>query len=120
MSKITDTWMPLNLGKWETNTGHLSNEHIGAYLRLCIWYWTNGPLPDDDDQLASIIRDNRRWRSIRPKIEKFFIVGGGVWTHPFLDGELAKAREIGAKRGISGKEGAARRWGKVVPLKAIE
>jgi hypothetical protein len=50
-----DAWMPLYIGDWDSGTRHLDCEQDGAYGRLVRHYWKNGPLPDDDAQLARIV-----------------------------------------------------------------
>lgn len=120
MSKRTDIWMPRYVSDWDRDTGHLNNEENGAYVRLVDWYWVNGPLPDDDKKLALIIRDNRRWKKLRPVLVAFFQRRDGFWYHKRVDAELAKARVIDASRHQVAKTAAAKRWGnssaKVVPF----
>ena len=124
MSKQTDSWMPLYVSEWERDTGHLTNEEDGAYGRLIRWYWANGPLPDDDKKLGSIIRDHRAWKRLRPSLIGFFSRRDGFWYHKRVEAELARARGIIAKRTIAGEIGANKRWGKttaqVVPIRREE
>jgi uncharacterized protein YdaU (DUF1376 family) len=112
--------MPRYVGDWDRDTGHLSNEENGAYVRLVDWYWINGPLPDDDKKLGSIIRDHKAWKRLRPTLVAFFQRRDGWWYHKRVEAELAKAREISAARHEIAKAGAAKRWGKssakVVPF----
>lgn len=86
-----DAWMPLYVGDWDGDTGHLDCEQDGAYGRLIRWYWRKGPLPDDDAALARIIRmDLKRWRKIRPVIAAFFVIADGEWRHKRVDAELVR------------------------------
>jgi uncharacterized protein YdaU (DUF1376 family) len=83
-----DAWMPLYIGDWDGDTGHLDCEQDGAYGRLIRWYWRNGPLPDDDLALSRIIRmPLARWRKVRPTIAAFFRIADGVWRHKRQDEE---------------------------------
>lgn len=86
-----DAWMPLYIGDWDSSTRHLDCEQDGAYGRLVRHYWKNGPLPDDDMQLARIVGvPVARWRKLRPALAAFFIVSEGRWNHNRVDAELAK------------------------------
>jgi uncharacterized protein YdaU (DUF1376 family) len=70
MSKAS---MPINVGDYLTVTRHLSTAERGAYLLLVIHQWTTGSLPNDDRQLARIVKLSLpKWRKIRPVIEAFF------------------------------------------------
>ena len=84
-----DAWMPLYIGDWDGDTGHLTCEQDGAYGRLVRHYWRNGPLADDDRSLACIVRkDLAGWRRLRPVLVTFFTVEDGVWRHKRVDAEV--------------------------------
>lgn len=122
MSK-RDVWMPFYFGDYFKDTLHLTTEGHGAYLLLIAAYWSGGePLPDNDAELASIAKaPPSRWRRVlRPMIERFFVVGEGVWRHGRVDQEIAATRREPGAGGASersqrlseaGRRGAARRWG---------
>lgn len=89
-----DAWMPLYIGDWDSGTRHLDCEQDGAYGRLVRHYWKNGPLPDDDAQLARIVgMELRRWKKVRSAIQAFFIVADGIWRHKRVDEELVRWAE---------------------------
>lgn len=89
-----DAWMPLYIGDWDSGTRHLDCEQDGAYGRLVRHYWRNGPLPDDDAQLARIVgMSQNKWRKLREVLASFFVVDCGKWTHRRVDAELAKWSE---------------------------
>ena len=86
-------YMPFYWGDHFRDTHHLTALEQGVYLLLIGSYWSlGGPLPDDDRKLAKLAKlsaDN--WKEMRDEIEPFFDVGGGLWRHPRIDLELAKA-----------------------------
>jgi uncharacterized protein YdaU (DUF1376 family) len=107
-----DTWMPLVIGDYKKDTGRLTRDLHGGYLLLIMEYWTTGPLADDDAELAAIVLATpREWKAIRPKLERFFVVGGGVWRHKRIDRELAAATSRKAKSVERAKAAAEARWG---------
>ena len=108
--------MPLYPADWDADTGHLSCDEVGAYLRIVLHYWRKGPPADDDGSLARIVRmDLARWRRVRPAIAAFFRLEGGVWRHGRVEKELADAREKrrrAIERAAAGGRGkAAKRQG---------
>lgn len=106
-----DAWMPLYIGDWDSGTRHLDCEQDGAYGRLVRYYWRNGPLPDDDAQLARIVgMPLARWRKQRPVIAAFFTVSDGRWTQKRIDAELVKWSERKAKAIARAEAAAAARW----------
>ena len=107
MSKA-DTWMPLHIGDYLADTGHLRTIEHGAYFLLLMQYWRTGPLPDDDARLASIARLGRKeWAEAAPTIRSLFIPDAGVLRQKRADRERAKASELSDKR----RQVAEARWG---------
>ena len=93
-------WMPWYPGDFERDTGHLTPEEVGAYVRLINHYMSRGSLPDDDQRLASIVRiDVSKWMSIRGAIAPLFL---SQWRHKRLDRDIAHAEEIIIKRTLAG------------------
>ena len=96
-------WMPLYIADYLRDTTHLGTVEHGAYCLLIMSYWVHGGLPDDDRQLARIVRcSDRQWRSMRPLIEPMFQKG---WKHKRIDEELEKATLKAAKRADAGRAG---------------
>jgi uncharacterized protein YdaU (DUF1376 family) len=96
-------WMPLDIGNYASDTGHLSTVQHGAYLLLIMHYWAMGKLPDDDQQLANITRlPLDEWLRHRPVLEAFFYEG---WKHRRLDAEIARNEELRGKRARAGSKG---------------
>lgn len=111
MSEQSDAWMPLYIGDYLRDTSRLTTEQHGAYLLLIMDYWVNGPLPDDDAQLAAVARCTpQAWRKVRQILSPYFTVGGGLWHHKRVDGELSKAKGLVSTRSQAGKKGAEARW----------
>lgn len=99
-------WMPLYVGDYLGDTGHLSTSQHGAYLLLMMHYWRKGELPDDDRQLSAITKlPLKIWIDNRPTIQAFFYNG---WFHKRIDEELAKMERISNKRSSAGREGGLR------------
>ena len=106
MTKPTDQWMPLYVGDYIADTTRFSTECHGAYLLMLMDYWRNGPLPDNDDALAAIVRmPVRRWKKIREIIAEKFQITDGKWRHKRVDIELGRATTINAVRAKAGRLG---------------
>jgi len=99
-------WMPLYVGDYLGDTGHLSTTQHGAYLLLMMHYWRKGDLPDDDKQLAAIAKlPLRLWLDSKETLQAFFYDG---WRHKRIDGELAKMEKVSARRAEAGFKGGIR------------
>jgi uncharacterized protein YdaU (DUF1376 family) len=110
-----DAWMPLWIGAYLADTMNLSRDSHGGYLLLLFAYWRNkGPLVDDDEDLANIVKATApgEWKKLRPRLAKFFTIEDGVWRHKRADEELAKAGVHKAAATTRGKAGAAAKWEK--------
>ena len=93
--------MPVHIGDYMRDTGHLRAAGHGAYLLLMFHYWATGSLPDDDEQLASIARMSKpEWRKHRLIVQAFFKDG---WNHSRIDYELTKAANISKAAREAGK-----------------
>jgi uncharacterized protein YdaU (DUF1376 family) len=96
-------WMPLYVGDYLGDTGHLTTAQHGAYLLLMMHYWRKGELPDDDRQLAKITKlTHKTWRRYRPVLQEFFHSG---WKHKRIDTELMRMLRISEKRVEAGQKG---------------
>jgi len=99
-------WMPLYVGDYLADTGHLNTTQHGAYLLLMMHYWKKGELPDDDKQLAAITKLSMRiWLECRETLQAFFYDG---WRHKRIDEELYRMEEKTARRAAAGQKGGER------------
>jgi len=106
VSKKTDLWMPLYVGDYLADTGHLTTTQHGAYLLLLMHYWRKRELPNDDKQLAAIAKlPLRIWLDSKETIQAFFYMG---WQHKRLEAELAKRERVANARAIAGQKGGSR------------
>src|SRR5688572_16257402 len=92
MSSPKPLWIPIHIAELLAETQGLSTEQLGAYVHLQMAYWRTGPLADDEEDLAFIVRMSLpAWRKAARKLSKLFTVADGVWQHSRLDQELKKA-----------------------------
>jgi uncharacterized protein YdaU (DUF1376 family) len=95
--------MPIHIGDYKRDTGHLRAAGHGAYLLLLFHHWSTGELPDDDEQLAAIACMTRgEWKKMRPVLEKFF---GPGWRHGRVEKDLASAKQSYEARAKAGEKG---------------
>lgn len=114
-AKKVDAWMPMWIGDYLADTMKLSRDLHGGYLLMLFAYWRNkGPLDDDDEDLAAIVKATpEEWSGkLRSKLAKFFTVENGVWSHTRADKELATAGLRKTAAVNKAKAGAEARWGK--------
>jgi uncharacterized protein YdaU (DUF1376 family) len=96
-------WMPLYVGDYLGDTGHLTTTQHGAYLLLMMHYWRKGELPDGDRQLCKIAKlPLKTWCEYRATLQDFFYEG---WKHKRIDAELERMMRVSAKRAIAGQKG---------------
>src|SRR4051794_617739 len=96
-------WMPLYVGDYLADTGHLTTQQHGANLLLLMHYWRKRGLPTNDQQLAHIVKlTTRGWQHIKPAIASLF---NDDWTHSQLDAELTKRSMIAATNAVNGSKG---------------
>ena len=111
MSESAGAWLPLWIGDLQTSTSRLSPEQFGAYVRLLMDYWANGPLPADDRQLAQITGlTKQRWRRHRVILCSYFQERDGKWFQARSDLEREKAQVFAARRTEKARKAAESRW----------
>lgn len=98
-------WMPLYIGDYLKDTGHLTTLQHGAYLLLIMHYWQHGNLPTDEAGKARIGRlSGKQWKKNREAIAKLFLPD---WKHKRIDVELEKHKIISEKRALAGFKGGS-------------
>jgi uncharacterized protein YdaU (DUF1376 family) len=92
------TWAEQELAE----TAFLTTEECGAYwlLRVAMWRTEALALRDEDRFLSRVARTPlRRWRStLRPALERLFVLGGGMWRHDGLEKERQHIAKISDQR----------------------
>ncbi len=108
------TWMPLYIGDYLADTGHLTAQQHGSYLLMLMHQWRTGPLPKDERQLAAIARvDLSTWRQkIAPSVMAFFSVTVEGLTQGRLAREKQKSDANLLSKSEAGQRGAEGRWAK--------
>lgn len=85
----------------------MSNEALGAYIRLLAHQWIEGSIPNDDKKLAKLSNCGRRWGHIRVTVTRLFSINeGNRLMNPRLKQEYDNAIE---KSNIA-RENANKRW----------
>jgi len=102
-----DKWMPLYVADYLGDTMHLTTLQHGAYVLLLMHYWRTGPLPDDHEELAAIVKlDEKAWKGVWAKLCGFFTPTDGKLHQKRMDWERRRWTEISDKRRDAGKRGA--------------
>jgi len=83
--------MPLDVGDFLQDTGHLSVLEIGAYMLLIMHYWARGGRCPTEDAFRRVTRlNNRQWSQSRDVLRSFF---NDDLSHTRLDKDLAHVIE---------------------------
>jgi uncharacterized protein YdaU (DUF1376 family) len=93
-------WMPLYIGDYLADTGHLTAQEHGAYLLLLMHQWNHGSIPNNPEILTRIARVHPpHWPRTWKVLSQFFHdQEGGVLIQKRLAAEISKAAEISNKR----------------------
>jgi len=91
-------YMPVNVNDEIAETAHLTNEELGALMRLKWALWKSGGyLADDGKQIARIARAGSRWGKIAPAVLALLTVAGGMVSSRSMLTTLLITRERRAK-----------------------
>jgi uncharacterized protein YdaU (DUF1376 family) len=100
---VTPPKMPIHIGDYKRDTGHLRAAEHGAYLLLLFHHWSTGGLPNDDRQLSAIAcMSTAEWKRAKPILAPFFRPG---WIHGRVMADLEKANESYEKLAAAGAKG---------------
>ena len=114
MSKAK-SWMPVYIGDYLADTGHLTCEQHGAYLQLLMHQWRTGSVPDDAEQICLIcsLSPGRYGRVARPVLERYFRLDADMrWRNPRCTAEHDAAESRYAKAVAKASRAAVLRWRK--------
>ncbi|MCU1305116.1 MAG: hypothetical protein JWQ87_5400 [Candidatus Sulfotelmatobacter sp.] len=102
--------MPLYIGDYLGDTGHLNQGQHGAYLLFLMHYWQRGSIPtnpDDCHQIARALDDQSR-SNADSVLRQYFYVTGDSYRQDRADNELARSKSAFERRSGASK----RRWDK--------
>ena len=100
-------WFPMYPNDFLTSTMSMSNEVLGAYIRLLCYAWVNDGIPDDRnmiDRISGGLTDEE-WNEIRERL----VLNGdrsgdrdgdrrARWVHPRMERERAKTADVRSAR----------------------
>jgi uncharacterized protein YdaU (DUF1376 family) len=93
----------------DTNVVCLTNEELGAYIRLLCHCWLGGSLPTDDKKLAKLSNCYRRWGHVRVSVIGLF---SKTEDNRYVHKRLTEERVKQLKHSGLMKEAANKRWQK--------
>tara|TARA_R110000868_G_scaffold353021_1_gene614255 strand:- start:180 stop:947 length:768 start_codon:yes stop_codon:yes gene_type:complete len=101
-----------HIGDFLKDTGHLSNEQMGIYLRM-LWryYLDEKPLQDDCESLAFAMRSDEK--TVGLILRHFFVLEDGGWRHKRCDNEIKLYHDKKEKAVAS----ANARWSNAKPMR---
>lgn len=91
---MSKAWMPLFVGDYLGDTGHLTQGQHGAYLLFLMHYWQRGPLPSDRDECYCIAHamDEQSRCNADKVLKQFFVMADGFYRNGRIDAEREKAK----------------------------
>jgi len=113
--------MPLAVGDYLADTGHLTTIEHGAYLLLLMHYWRKGPLPNDLARVASICKlPKDAWSIAKRLLDEFFRVqADGLLHQKRSDKEIEDWQGKRQKAQQKARVAAEARWGNNTPSIAL-
>ena len=104
---------PLYASDFYMDTVTWDTDDIGAYFRLLMWSWVNGPLPNDLEKLSKIAgktkqKFKKNWSNFS---QKFSETETGALVNNRMEKERVKRLNYIEEQRKHGKEGAKKRWG---------
>lgn len=101
-------WWPMYPADFTIDTAHLSNEQVGAYVKLLNAMWRHGgEISCDDEHLSRLLGVSRqKWTHIRKFLNPLFTENAGKWRSDWLSEKLRKAQVNSEKS----RQSAYKRW----------
>ena len=93
--------------RFVAGTTKFSDAEVGLYIRLLCAQWSEGRLPNDDDELASYGRGDTRIDRVKLKFDE---CSDGYLRNKMLESVRAEQIKHRKERAQSGKLGARVRW----------
>lgn len=93
-------------------TFHLSPHDFGAWARANLWYYSHGPLPNDNETLRQIMRvEAADWDRCKANVMTLFSLNGdGRWHDPITDREIEIRDSLSQKNKAKTAAARAARW----------
>ncbi|MCU7805917.1 MAG: YdaU family protein [Candidatus Thiodiazotropha sp. (ex Lucinoma borealis)] len=107
MSKV-NVWWPMYPADFTIDTAHLTNEEVGAYVKLLNAAWRqDGSISSDQKQLARLVGVSpQKWKKMSESLRPLFTEKAGKWLNVWLSKELDKAKANSVKK----SQNAKKRW----------
>lgn len=113
--------MPLYVADYVADTPYLTTEQHGAYLLLLMAYWRNGPPPDNDAILSSLVKMTPdAWSIARAVLVHYFDVCDGFWIHKRVEKEIEVAKRNRSTAHDKAANAAKVRWERERERKMLE
>lgn len=91
-------YYPFNVGDYAAHTGHLEPMEDLAYRRLLDQYYLReGPLPEDIEACAKLVRMRSMKADVESVLNEFFVLNDEGWTHRRCDAEIDRMQDKQAK-----------------------
>jgi uncharacterized protein YdaU (DUF1376 family) len=102
-----DAWMPFYPADYLRKTMRLTRDQHGGYFLLLLACWDGGGrLPNDESELAAIVKaSTSEWRKLAPKLLPFFSVEGEWLVHGRVLEEYEKAARMAETSRANGRKG---------------
>jgi len=90
----------------------MTNQQVGAYIRLLCWQWDHDAVPSQEESLRKILGGitKREFRAIWDVLRNKFVEENGLLRNPRLEVERQNQLEYRQKQRERGAAGARARW----------
>jgi len=92
-------------------TATMSNQEVGAYMRLLCYAWDAGSVPNDSRERSRIVCCSlKQERTLWHRLERKFALVDGVYVNERMEEERQKQAEYRRRQSDKGKASATVRW----------